>query len=181
MQYVNRFIVLFVACLLPALPAMSQNSQPETPSGKDGKTHGVGLHYGKSTGKGLAYRYTHNRFAVQAAAWPRYNNADKFNFNQGIAFMYQLHSNKYMNLYLYQGHQFTYTKGQMYKYYVRNGYYCRELVTYEYPWYALSMGAGLEVEVFEAFSLNLMWGYGCYENFSMTSISWEVGLFYLLN
>ncbi|MFP4664546.1 MAG: hypothetical protein ACLFM1_08965 [Bacteroidales bacterium] len=173
--------MLFVAGVLLAVSTMAQNSQADNPPGNVDKTHAVGLHYGKTTGKGLAYRYVHNRFAIQAAAWPIYNNAYEFDFNQGIAFLYRLHRNENINLYLYQGNQFTYEKWQAYKYYVNNGYYWRDLVIYEHAWYALSVGAALEIQAFDAFSLNLMWGYGCYENFAMTSIAWEIGLFYLLN
>lgn len=177
----NKFIIFIAAMIFLAVSAVAQISESGNTLTFNGKNHAFGGHYGKSTGKGLTYRYYHNRFAVQVAAWPWYESKNEFNFNQGLTFMYQLHGNHRMNLFLYQGNQFSYEKDEEYIFHVVNYGYYYELTEYKHAWYAMSAGAGVEIELFDALSLNAMYGYGFFENFSVFSTSWEIGLFYVFD
>ncbi len=145
--------------------------------------HGLGLAYGKTTGKWMAYRHYLDKFSVQLAFMPRVIDVETdFEINASLTFMYKLSDSKYIDLFVYQSNQYRYlTEPEFPPNQLCSTYYC----PYPLPWstsknhyYDTGIGFGFELLLWKRLSINLMLGYAARKNFSEFGISPETALFY---
>lgn len=138
--------------------------------------HAIGAGAGFTTGYGLSYRYTPNRFGAQINFAP-YVNKETKRYSIGLTFLCTLIENKIANLYIYQGNHY---------------YYNSELVTFIEPlppyaeygvretegFFNNGVGFGLEFLIEKKISFNLMGGYAAYDNFQQLNVTGEAAVYY---
>jgi hypothetical protein len=173
--------VLFLLILLTSFPAFTQELQ-----GNRKLKHSVGAGAGFTTGVGLSYRYTPDKYAIQLNFAPVSNEYRKF-ISAGVSFLYYLVDNEKTRFYLYQGNHFLYREFPSYTYYSEQigpepyDYYTYYTMTQEVQRYwSNGVGFGFELILGDRISTNLMTGYAAYRNFTRFSLTGEVALYYKL-
>jgi len=139
--------------------------------------HALGVAAGFTTGYGLSYRFTPNKFGVQLTFAP-YKNDETAQYSLGITFMYKIIESEFANFFLYQGNHFFYTKDKTYDYiyyYPNFSFTGREVVD---KYWNNGIGIGIEFIILKRVSFNLMGGYAAYKNFENINITGETGLFF---
>lgn len=155
----NVFLFLFITNV------MSQDIKLEAKT--DTYIHSLGAAAGFTTGYGLSYRYTPNKFGLQVVLGPSYNGYST-NISFGLTFLYKLIVNNKSNLFLYQGNHMYYSR--------RDAYHIYE-ATSERIWFN-GIGIGFEFLLGDRVSFNLMGGYAGYNSFESLNMTGEIGLFY---
>lgn len=137
--------ILVTLLFITLLPALRAQEQTDTPNKKS--KHSLGFNGGYSTGLGLAYRYTCNKFGVQLAGMP-YLTEDRTMFNVGLTFLYKLVETEKSSLFIYQGNKYKFNKEKY-------------MFSYEYTEMDLVNGLGLGYELLlgDRIGLNFMAGY----------------------
>jgi len=69
--------------------------------------HGLGAGAGFTTGYGLSYRYTPNKWGAQVNFAP-YKDNETERYSVGLTFLYKLIENTNTSLYAYQGNHYYY-------------------------------------------------------------------------
>ncbi len=121
----------------------------------------VGAGFGYTTGYGISFRYTPNKFGVQANFSPTYNEKST-RISTGVTFIYKLVEAEKTCFYLYQGNHFNYYKRYTTKYKEFNN----------------GVGVGIEFIILKRVGLDIMGGYAFYENFQRLGLTGEAGLYY---
>jgi hypothetical protein len=162
----SLIIILICSIQIQAQEVDTLESKPEY-------KHGIGAAAGFTTGYGLSYMYSLNKFSIQAVFSPYVEDKDNMKFSSGLSFMYRLVEAKHVNLFLYEGNHWYYSK-ELYYYYwgvnegsldVDNYFHC-------------GVGFGFEFKLGERLSYNLMVGYAAAQNFTRLLPTGETGLFY---
>jgi hypothetical protein len=141
--------------------------------------HAVGANLGETTGVGLAYRYSFDRFSAQLAFWPVVEDIEtNVNLRASLSFYYRLREYEHVNLLLYQGNEYQYRKHYMYS--CPFGFVCPQYVPVvgEIHEYSTSLGFGVEFLMGKHLSLNIMLGYAAMDNFTSLKLKGESGLFF---
>lgn len=94
--------------------------------------------------------------------------------NTGLTFMYKLVDKNKSSFYVYQSTFWRYESGS-----VSWSTGMPYIEKYQENMFNVGLGFGLEYIAAERFSLNLMTGYGAFDNFEQFSLSVEAGIFYL--
>ncbi len=149
--------LLFFFILIEISPVQAQN---ET----DYK-HAFGVAAGFTTGYGLSYRFTPNKFGIQATFAPYVDNEREM-FSIGITFLYIIVKAENLNLFLYQGNQYFYNKKKLTTPIEVNEYFNN------------GIGIGLEFTFQKRFGFNIMGGYAGYEDFNKINFTGETALFF---
>lgn len=137
--------------------------------------HAIGFALGSSTGYGLSYRYQPNKWGIQINFAP-YKAKNESNYNMGITLQYTLSTFRSTRLFLYQANSWNY-------HYIKDAGFTNywnsqapsTTTTYEL---SNAVGAGIDISLADRISLNLMTGYGAYQNFQEFNLSGEMALFY---
>lgn len=143
----------------------------------DTLSHSLGLHAGLTTGIGLSYRFRPNRFGVQATFGPL-KTEERTDINAGVSFLYVLFTHKDLNFFLYQGNSFRYSESTERVYNPALG--INENVQVEESFTNHGFGFGTEFIGYDRIGLNLMVGYGAFENFKLINVTGEVGVYVYL-
>ena len=96
---------------------------------------------------------------------------DNHDIYSGISLLYRVTENEKVNFLLFNGHRVHFSNN--YTYSPVDG--VTETVDSEYN---LGFGVGLELIMFKRLSLNLMTGYGAFDNFERINFSGEFSLLY---
>lgn len=149
-------LVLVTLSLISLLPVLKAQEQTNTYSYKNSK-HALGFNLGYSTGVGLSYRHSFNKFAVQVAGLP-YASENHVGFNAGLTFMYNLVQTDKSKFFLYEGNGFYYDNSDYSNYEEESQTLItdsnrkeRELIN--------SLGIGYEFLVYDRLGLSFMGGY----------------------
>lgn len=133
--------------------------------------HNLGVGFGPSTGYGLSYRYFPAKLGVQGNLG-LYSDQDHRFVNIGATFLYSIHTTSFSNFYVYQA----------------NSYNQQKYPSYDTPLFGMipnttniGLGLGIELVVFDNFSLNLMYGYGVQGKFKTILPNPECAFYYKFN
>jgi len=127
--------------------------------------YAIGAGAGFTTGYGLSFKFTPNKFGIQTTFGSiTYYESSKWNL--GLTFLWSLLDSEYAILYLYQGNN--------YRYYYKSDY--RGVISNK----EINFGVGMGVEaiVLKRIGLNVMYGYGFYDNFDRSFLTGELGIYY---
>ncbi|MFO7879013.1 MAG: hypothetical protein ACQES0_04105 [Bacteroidota bacterium] len=173
---IQKISCLIVASML-ALTLHAQENPADEGKPYDFK-HAVGANLGETTGVGLAYRYSFDRFSAQLAFWPVVEHFEyDVNLRASLSFYYRLREYEHVNLLLYQGNEYQYRK--RYSYCSPGDFICPLYVlASEQSLYSTSLGFGFEFLMGKHLSLNLMLGYAAMDNFTSLKVKGESGLFF---
>ncbi|MFO7791273.1 MAG: hypothetical protein R6V32_11970 [Bacteroidales bacterium] len=176
----NQFLYLIftIFLLTSAISLNAQEEKEEKREKEERYKHAVGGAFGKTSGKGIAYRHTIDKFSAQLAFLPEVEDfKHDFEYTTGLTFFYELFHSEHVNLFVYQSNQ--------YHCFVEKGYYPPypmpepvRIPGETYHHYNMGLGFGFEIVMFKRLSLNLMIGYSAQENFKKYVISPELGVFY---
>jgi hypothetical protein len=123
--------------------------------------YALGFGAGFTTGYGMSFKFTPNKFGLQTNFAPLYTHYQT-RYSIGVTILYTLFEDERSSFYLYQANNFMYSKMSDYvNTYFNNGF-----------------GFGIELVFIEHFGLNLMAGYGASRNFEQLSITGETGIYY---
>jgi hypothetical protein len=153
--------LLFISDTLKA-----QDAEPSKKS-----KHAVGAGLGFTTGYGLSYRYTPNKFGVQVNFAPFKNSTQEI-YSIGCTFLYKLNDKNKVTLYLYEGNHYYYNQSAFFNEMNQKN----EISTESYM--NNGFGFGIEMPFFEQIGFNLMTGYACYDNFKMYNLTGEAALYF---
>lgn len=122
--------------------------------------HAIGMSAGFTIGYGLTYQYWIKNFGVQANFAPAVNDRDT-RYTGGLSFFYKLITVEHLNLFLYQGNSYWYSKreyssGARTTKYLNNG-----------------LGIGIEFVAIDRVGLSIMGGYATRENFDNYNLTGE--------
>jgi hypothetical protein len=172
MKYI--LLVLFsITCLSQfKLYSQTRNDSLKTKQIK----HSIGAAAGFSTGYGLSYLGSLNKYKLQVTFFPY---SDKVNYwagritqySTGLTFYYVLDQHKYIGMFLYQGNHLWYDRRTGNRPYL-------DIINIH------SLGFGLDVTPSKNLSVHLMGGYalysnhGTYGNYGVLNMTAETGLFY---
>ena len=165
------FLLFFF--LLETVQLQAQNDSIKTKHYK----HALGIAAGFTTGYGLSYQFTPNKFGIQACFAP-YKDDYGDQYSIGITFLYKLVETEFANLFAYQGNHFFYSSNKTYGYIYSYPYYnYSEIETVNKYW---NNGIGLDIELIlqKRISLNLMGGYAVYKNFKNIGFTGETSLYF---
>jgi hypothetical protein len=168
-------ILLSVIALLFAGQVQSQEVKVQ--DSKLVYKHALGAAAGYTTGCGLSYKYSINKFSAQLVFLPIYIGKDDMSFSTGLTFMYRLVETNHVNLFLYEGNHWHYYKQIDYGYYNYYGHYYEDIIDVD-NYLNCGVGFGLEFKLGERLAFNLMFGYSARENFEKLKPTIETGLFY---
>ncbi len=153
----RRRFVLIVLSLISVLSVVSAQEQNEEYSYKKSK-HAVGFGAGYSTGIGITYRHSFNKFGVQLAGFP-YVSDNHTSYNLGLTFLYNFIQTDKSIFFLYQGNRFYYDDSDD-VYFIGNAteiiYYNSQSIEREL---VNSLGLGYEFLVYDRIGLSFMGGY----------------------
>ena len=172
---IQKISYTLLACLLVFnMNALAQEEKEADINPYDHK-HAVGGNLGETTGLGLAYRHSFDRFSAQIAFWPVVEDFESnVNLQASLSFYYRLREYEHVNLLLYQGNAYQYRKRYPYFPYPYNCIHSFE----ENHLYSTSLGFGVEFLMGKHLSLNLMLGYAAMDNFTSLKVKGESGLFF---
>ncbi len=135
--------------------------------------HALGAGAGFTTGYGLSYRYTPNKFGVQVNFAP-YKSESITRFSTGLTFLYQLMETDKTALYLYQANHY-YSNSNSAAYNQVNGLYDKKE---EEAYFNNGLGFGFEVTIVKNIGFNLMTGYALYQNAKNYNVTGEAALYF---
>jgi hypothetical protein len=159
------FLTLFNSSLF------SQTDDDNTNKEKIVYKFSVGAGVGYTTGYGASFRYTPNKFGVQANFTPMYNESIT-QISAGITFIYNIIETEKTCFYLYQGNH-------LYYYNWRTANYYQQLWNdTEYTRFNNGVGVGIQFIILKRVGLDIMGGYAFYENFKRLGLTGEAGLYY---
>ena len=150
--------------------AQTDAPAPEVPE-KTRYSHNLGFAAGFSTGYGLSYRFTPNRFGLQATFAP-YTDSDQTRISAGLTFLYFLFQAGKSALFLYQGNHVMH---RSYDAYVSYGSPAERMHETES---VHGLGIGMEFIFGQRVGLNLMGGYALYDDPEGIGFTGEAGLYY---
>ncbi|MDQ3191953.1 MAG: hypothetical protein M3Q58_10195 [Bacteroidota bacterium] len=169
------FIAALILIQFSFFNLKAQEVIPETQQYK----HAIGAAAGFTTGYGLAYRFTPNKFGIQFAFGPF---ADEFVtlLSGGLTFMYYIILDQTVNFFLYQGNHYLYRHSKEYFYENDPGFHFPEP---ELRWVTQNrvnngLGFGFDFNIGKRISWNIMSGYAAYNNFNKFSLTGETSLFF---
>lgn len=173
-------ILLFATPVLLTCAAWAQDAPPagvvqplDKPAVKHYK-HSLGFAAGTSTGYGLSYRFTPNRFGVQATFMPLMNERET-RLSIGLTFLYTLVEAEKCSLFLYQGNHLLHRQYEAYAY----GWpWPPEELTVRDTQMTHGLGVGMEFILAQRVGLNLMGGYALYDHLKTLDFTGEVGLYF---
>jgi hypothetical protein len=138
--------------------------------------HGLGAGAGFTTGYGLSYRYTPNKWGAQVNFAP-YKDNETERYSVGLTFLYKLIENTNTSLYAYQGNHYYYNSQMQYVY--------NPIAPFNETYERVSegytnngVGFGIEIIIAKRISFNLMAGFATYRNFSNINLTGETALYY---
>lgn len=148
--------------------------QPDSISKKQNKfKHELGINYGKTTGKGLSYRYNLNRLAIQLSVLPEIKVPVEYaDVSTSMSFLYRIKKFKHIQLFLYQSNQYDLFYGHIYP------PACYNTETGFIHHYNTGIGFGVELLFLKHFSLNLLAGYAALDDFNIYKLTVEAGIYY---
>jgi len=123
--------------------------------------YAVGFGAGFTTGYGMSFKFTPNKFGLQTNFAPFYNH-NQTRYSIGLTILYTLFEDERSSFYLYQANNFMYSK----------------VFDSAYTYFNNGLGFGIELIFSKHFGLNLMAGYGASKNFEQLSITGETGIYY---
>lgn len=166
---------LFCIGILANIPHVLGQDRPNE-SKENSTKHGLGAGAGFTTGYGLSYRYTPNKWGAQVNFAP-YKDNETERYSVGLSFLYKLIENTNTSLYAYQGNHYYYNSELQYTYdpIMPNGQR-QERVSEGF----INNGVGFGIEILFAkrISFNLMAGFATYRNFSNINLTGETALYY---
>ena len=170
-----QFIVLL--CFGMLTNSLQVLGQEKANSAKEIVTkHGLGAGAGFTTGYGLSYRYTPNKWGAQINFAP-YKDSETERYSVGLSFLYTLIQNNNTSLFAYQGNHYYYNSQMQY---VSN-----PIAPFNETYKRVSegymnngIGFGIEIIFAKRISFNLMAGFASYRNFSNINLTGETALFY---
>ena len=169
-----RILVFAIAFLF----SFSLSAQESKPLGEDSDRSGnnaLGVAVGSTSAYGISYRRYIKRFAGQVTFAPiKTENDVQYHF--GLVFLYNLVENRRTNFFVYQSNYFYHKTETLYNYNTWPEPPQEYESTTEY--WNHGLGLGFEFLIAKVVSLNLMGGYGAYENFERIGIAGELGLYY---
>jgi hypothetical protein len=171
----NFFLGILSSIIILICSIQIQAQEADTLELKPEYKHGIGAAAGYTTGYGLSYMYRLNKFSIQAAFSPYVENKDEMQFSTGLSFMYRLVEAKHVNLFLYEGNHWYYSKQLSYN---SNYYYPYDMDIDVDNYFHCGVGFGFEFKLGNRLSYNLMVGYSARENFEKIKPTIETGLFY---
>ncbi len=127
--------------------------------------YALGVGVGYTTGYGISFKFTPNKFGVQCNFAPAYTQ-DYTQISVGLTFLYTLIEAEITNFYLYQGNHFIYDD-------YNTNYSNRETI-----YFNNGIGLGIEFIILKCISLNVMGGYAFYDDFERLGFTGETGLYY---
>ena len=138
----------------------------------------LGVAVGATSAYGISYRRYIKRFAIQGTFAP-FKTETNTQFHAGITFLYNLVENRRSNFFIYQSNYYRYNKEE-------NGRWVSDPSQFDYgyyedlteEWWNHGLGVGFEFLIVRVVSLNLMGGYGAYQNFENIGFTGEAGLYY---
>ncbi len=162
-------ILIFVIFLFfLSVPVFGQTKSDAVNNNNIKYKYALGAGVGNTTGYGASFRFTPNKFGIQANFSPAYNKSNT-QLSIGVTFLYTLIEAEKTSLYLYQGNNFNYRSYQ-YDYYYNSSRKTQKFNN--------GIGFGIEFIILKRVSFNIMGGYGFYDNFDRLSITGEAGLYY---
>lgn len=168
---------LLLICLLTFMFVNNSIAQEKETNPK----HAIGVAAGFTTAYGLSYRYTPNRFGVQATFAP-FSNKTITNISTGLTFTYTLIPGNTTSLYLYQGNHFFYHTETLYYYDAAKTMQAPDATSYSdrqnEHFFNNGVGFGMEILFAKRIGFNLMAGYASYVNFTQINVTGEVGLYF---
>lgn len=166
-KFFSRIIVALVMIFFLAIHIQAQEKKPI-----DEKTkHAVGAGAGFTTGYGLSYRFTPNKFGLQVNFAPFKNETTTRN-SVGLTFLYSLLETEKTNLYLYQANHF-YSNSEL----VDNATFTGKVRKNE-SYINNGFGFGVEIIIATKIGFNLMTGYAAYDNFNGYNLTGEAALYF---
>jgi len=141
----------------------------------------LGLAAGTTTGIGFAYRFWPKKFGFQITAGG-IKDSDFAAISGGITVLNNLAENEYIRFYAYYSNSIYYTETKTVDYnyspYYNGGYYQeRTYTTYSRKWNT-ALGLGTQFKFGRYVGLDLMIGWGGYDNFSRILPAIESALFF---
>lgn len=158
------YILGCLAAMLLCLPAYSQTEfDPQEETDKTSK-HALGVGAGVTTGMGLLYRFTPNRFAAQATILPSFSREGLW-MMAGASFFYTLKDYEQIDFFLYQGNRVSLSRStnRFNTFDLNNG-----------------LGFGVEITILKHLGLSAMTGMAAYDSFDRYSMTGECGLYFKL-
>jgi hypothetical protein len=141
--------------------------------------HAIGFGAGYTTGSGLLYRYGGARLAAQAS-FSFYNDPGTLRYKGGLTFLYNIASREPFRFFLYQANGYSYHHEVVY--FTAEGEESFEKTPYkekrkQQSFFNNSLGIGAGIMFVKRLGLDLMLGYGAYENGARTGISLESAMY----
>lgn len=166
--------VLLALLILFGNSLHSQNETETDLSNNQSFKHSLGFGAGYTTGNGLSYRFYHNLFGVQLNFAPIIDEDKKY-FSSGLSFIYKISETDNLVFFAYQGNHYLYDKSVRYNYDSYGDIIKTEHVNQHYN---MGVGIGIDFIIAERICLSVMGGYAAYRNFTKTSLTGEIGLYY---
>lgn len=129
--------------------------------------HKIGIGAGITTGLGVSYKYIPSNFGIQVTVLFIPNSCILNYQGIGLTFLYYLEKKGETMLFLYQGNSYS----NMYNMGIKC---CPEVWAHFYN----GIGFGVELNLSEKLSFEIMGGTGFYRNFDAFTITVETGLYY---
>ena len=175
MKKLRLFIAIICIGLLANMPQVL--GQDKTPSTSENiNKHALGAGAGFTTGYGLSYRYTPNKWGAQVNFAP-YKDNETERYSVGLTILYKLIENTNTSLYAYQGNHYYYNSQMEYTY--------NPIAPFNQTYERVSegymnngVGFGIEIIIAKRISFNLMAGFATYRNFSNINLTGETALYY---
>ena len=165
-----------------AVSSYSQEEASNTAKADKQLNNAIGVAAGMTTGYGISYRRYVQNFGLQLTFAP-YKKSDDYSSDErihfGFTFLYNVVKNNWSTLYVYQSN-YLYWRKENYKY--MTGHWQQpptevEVTNISQEWNH-GIGIGMEFIIARAISLNLMGGYGAFEDFNNYGLTIEGGLYY---
>ena len=151
------------------VPIFGQTNSDSVDNNSIKYKYALGIGAGYSTGYGLSFKFTPNKFGIQTIFGP-FSNRDMDQFSIGVTLFYILIETKITNLFLYQGNHLNYS---IYHPSLYDG-----LINEKTKYFNNGVGFGIEFNFSKRFSFNLMCGYAFYENFERLGLTGETSLYF---
>lgn len=155
---------LFALVLLTSLAFANKSAHLDSNETKF--THYAGFNLGSSTGVGLTYGFLSGKFRVQTSILP-IAEKDRFTYNQGFKFGYNLITKDLSAFYIYTGFNWIYSINK-YPYTDYNYYYEEYSSVVIQNKLNNSFGLGMQFNAGSNSMFNLCAGYGLYSRFHNT-------------
>lgn len=160
-----KLIKLISISFLLVFFTKNSNSQINTTELQPSSKHALGFALGGTTGVGIAYKYSPNRFSFQFVFTPIKNEYD-YLYSAGLSIFYKLVDNEKIDFFLYQGNHLFVQGNSNPNYGYKNEYLSHGL------------GLGFEYSLTKRITASLMVGYGGFNNFKFISTTGEMNVFY---